>query len=461
MTFIRSAFLLLFVLLSACDRPGKAPLTQMERVRQKGELLVLTRSGPTTFYQGTDGPAGFEYDIATGFAKYLGVSLNLQTVEIFPDILKQVESGQPDFAAAGLTVTEARKMRVNFGPIYQHITPQVVYRQGSRRPKDPGDIKKPLHVVAGSSHAERLYELKQDYPDLIVEENAELNSEELLNLVWEKEIDYTVADSSEIEVNRRFYPELRIAFDLSEPEPLAWAFPPGDDHSLIDQATTYFNQLRMTGRLEQLLERYYGHVNEFDYVATRRFLAHTEKRLPKYREWFIKAGKETGIDWRLLAAIGYQESHWNRKAVSPTGVRGIMMLTRDTMKHLGLDISRYDAETSIEAGSRYFKKVKNKIPERIREPDRTWMALAAYNIGFGHLEDARILAQSNNADPDRWVDVKAWLPKLSQKKWYRRTRHGFARGEEPVRYVENVRGYYDILVRMTLKTAVEPPVEGL
>ncbi len=446
---MRSAILLLIFLLAGCDQPVEETVSYLERVKQKGELVVLTRNGPTTFYEGPQGPAGFEYDIAIGFAKYLGVSLRLKIPENFSDILAQIESDQADFAAAGLTVTEARKQRVNFGPSYQRITPQVVFRKGTRRPHDLSEIHGSLQVVAGSSHAERLLSRQDEYPNLIIQENLELDSEQLLNLVWENVIEYTVADSNEVEINQRFYPELRVAFNLSEPEPLAWAFPPGNDHSLIDQAKTYFNQLRMTGRLDQLLERYYGHVNDFDYVETRRYLAHIEKRLPKYRKWFIKAGDKTNLDWRLLAAVGYQESHWNPKAISPTGVRGIMMVTRTTMKQLGIKESRHDPKASIMGGSRYIKNIKKRIPERIKEPDRTWMALAAYNVGFGHLEDARILAQRDKVDPDKWVNVKIYLPKLSQKKWYKQTKYGYARGFEPVRYVENVRGYYDILVWLT------------
>jgi membrane-bound lytic murein transglycosylase F len=171
-----------------------------------------------------------------------------------------------------------------------------------------------------------------------------------------------------------------------------------------------------------------------------------EQRLPSYRDWFERAGEKTGIDWRLLAAMGYQESHWNPDAVSPTGVRGLMMLTRDTMKLLGIEEDRNDAQASIEGGARYVAQVMDRLPERIRNPDRTWMALAAYNAGYGHLQDARILAREDGADPDKWVDVKKYLPRLSQKKWYSKARHGYTRGHEPVRYVENVRSYYDILV---------------
>ncbi|VAW75452.1 Membrane-bound lytic murein transglycosylase F (EC 4.2.2.n1), partial [hydrothermal vent metagenome] len=288
--------------------------------------------------------------------------------------------------------------------------------------------------------------LQEEYPDLVFVENTELESEQLLSLVWEQVIDYTVADSNEVAITRRFYPELRVAFDLNAADHLAWAFPPGEDHSLQDKANEYLRSLRDSGELQRLLDRYYSYVANFDYVGTRRYMRHIEQRLPDFRAWFEEAGEKMNIDWRLLAAIGYQESHWNPKAISPTGVRGLMMLTQDTMKQLGLKASRHNPQASIEGGARYIAQVKNKIPKRITEPDRTWMALAAYNIGSGHLEDARILAQSEGDNPDKWIDVKKYLPLLSQKKWYSRVRHGYARGQEPVRYVENIRSYYDILV---------------
>src|SRR5690606_3661040 len=200
-------------------------------------------------------------------------------------------------------------------------------------------------------------------------------------------------------------------------------------------------KIRHNGVLAQIIERHYGHTDRFDYVGTRIFMRHIEERLPAYRATFEEAGTLSGTDWRLLAAMGYQESHWDPDAVSPTGVRGIMMLTRNTARHVGID-DRLDPEKSILGGANYFSMVKEKVPERITEPDRTWFALAAYNVGFGHLEDARILTQGQGGNPDRWMDVRERLPLLSQKKWYRQTKYGYARGHEPVIYVENIRSYY-------------------
>ena len=177
----------------------------------------------------------------------------------------------------------------------------------------------------------------------------------------------------------------------------------------------------------------------------KRFLRHVRDRLPALRDHFKEAGLFYSADWRLLAAIGYQESHWRADAVSPTGVRGIMMLTRATARQVGVT-DRLDPRQSIDGGTRYIRQIKAKIPRRIEEPDRTWLALAAYNVGFGHLEDARILTQRAGRDPDRWSDVKQYLPLLADPAWHKLTRHGFARGHEPVRYVENVRRYHDTLI---------------
>ena len=451
---MRLTFVLLILLITACDL---LPKSQLDRVKDSGELRVLTRNSGTTYYEGPNGPAGLEYDLAAGFAEYLGVKLNIETPESLSQILRKIQFGAADMAAAGLTVTAERQAVLDFSTSYQRITPQLVYRVGVRTPKNLNELQGNLEVVADSSHAERLRALQDEYPNLSFRETSELDSEQLLNLVWEQVIDYTVADSNEVAISRRFYPELRVAFDISSAEPLAWAFPRGEDRSLIEKADEYLKTLKDNGKLDRLLERYYGYVTDFDYVGTRRYMKHMEQRLPQFRQWFEEAGDMTGIDWRLLAAIGYQESHWNPKAVSPTGVRGIMMLTRDTMQHLGITKSRLDPQASIEGGARYIARVKNRIPKRIGEPDRTWMALAAYNVGFGHLEDARVLAQSEGADQDKWIDVKKYLPLLSQKKWYKQTRHGYARGNEPVRYVENIRSYYDILVWVTDRDNVPKP----
>lgn len=428
--------------------PGLAP-SELEQVRERGELRVLTRHDLTTYYQGPDAPAGLEFELAQRFAEHLEVRLRLDVAKDFSSILPRVERGEVDMAAAGIAVTPQRQRRVRFGPPYQSIRPQLVYRRGGRAPANLNTIDgKSLEVLPGSSHAERLRALGATYPLLQWRESDAASSQEMLDLVHEGLVDYAVTNSHEIKLKQLYYPELKVAFDVGGPLLLAWAFPKGRDDSLVRAAREFFGELEQTGELQALIERYYGHIDRLDYVSVHRFVRATYSRLPSYQRLFQDAAAEIGWDWRLLAAMGYQESHWDPAARSPTGVRGLMMLTQTTAKQVGVD-DRLDPSQSIAGGALYLDRVKRRISRRVAEPDRTWLALAAYNVGLGHLEDARRLATEHGANPDRWADVRRFLPLLADEEWHTLTRYGYARGQEPVDYVENIRSFYDILLWLT------------
>lgn len=438
------AVIVLCLLLGTCS----PHLNVLEQVQKAGVIKVVTRNAPTTFYQGPEGPVGPEYELTRGFAEFLGVELEIYTLDGAAPLLPEVIAGRADLAAAGLIVTPSRQARLGFGPVYRKVTQQLVYRQGTLMPRGLDQVLGGrLEVMADSSHAETLEELRLTLPGLTWLERPAADVQELLARVASGEIDYTLADSTAVLINRYFYPDIRSAFDLGEPQPVAWAFRT-QDRSLLDAAEQYFEEVFASGRLAEVMDRYFGHTERFDYVGTRTFLQHIEVRLPRYREWFETAAAEHGLDWRLLAALSYQESHWNPRAVSPTGVRGMMMLTQRTAESMGVD-DREDPEQSIQGGARYLRKVIERIPERIPEPDRTWMALAAYNVGFGHLEDARRIAQGRGLDPDRWPHVRDSLPLLTQERWYRHTRFGYTRGWEPVRFVDNIRRYYEVMAWIT------------
>lgn len=450
----RHTILLLVVslaLLWSCSIPP--PL--VERIKASGELIVVTRNSGTTLYEGPEGLTGIEHDLVLLFAQELGVKPHFIIPKRFEDLLPKVINGEAHLAAAGLTVTPERVSEIRFGPPYQEITQQVVYRRGNKRPRKVEDlIGGKLVILAGSSHEEELLRLKARYPTLTWESRADLESAELMQMVQNREIDYTIADSNEFAITRRFMPNIGVAFDLTKPQPLAWAMAHAEDTSLYDAMKDFFDRIREDGTLDQLIERYYGHIGRLNFVELRTFVKHFESRLPNFEEAFKDAAATTEIDWRLLAAIGYQESHWNPLAKSPTGVRGIMMLTLDTAKQMNIE-SRLDPRQSIIGGAKYLRYIEDKLPERIQEPDRLWLTLAGYNVGFGHLEDARILTQHLGDDPDKWSDVKKHLPNLSLKKWYTGLKHGYARGNEPVNYVDNIRGYYELLRWQLRKQAKE------
>ncbi len=422
---------------------------------------MLTRHSPTTYFETSDGPAGLEYELITLFAKHLNVRVEFIVPDTFNDLLQQISKAQADIAAAGLTITEQRKKSMRFAPSYQSITEQVVYRSGRKKPKKVADLNKGiLEIIAGSSYIDSLTKLKAQHPSLSWNINTELNTDGLLYLVNEGLIDYTIADSHQASAIQRFYPKLNVAFNITSPRQLAWAFPLSKDDSLYQEASKFLNKIKQDQTLDHLLEKYYGNSGNLSYVGNCTFRLHMESRLPSYQLLFKQEAEKHDIDWRLLAAIGYQESHWNPDAISPTGVKGLMMLTQGTARQLRIK-DRTDPAQSILGGALYFKQRLKIIPERIQEPDRTWFALASYNVGFGHLEDARVLTQKRGGNPDKWLDVKSTLPLLSIKKWYKQTRHGYARGNEPVRYVENIRSYYDLLTWLTEENQIEKKVMSL
>ncbi len=443
MTYWRLCLLVLLSGLTLGCTPASTP-NQLEQVRERGVLRVGTTISPTTYYLHQEQPAGLEYALAQRFADQLGVSLQMVPRYNLKHLFSLLDSGEVDFIAAGIDRTEQRNALYRFTPPYQEIVQQVVYRQGSRpRPRELAELDAELVVVAGSSHAEWLQSQQPQYPELPWRASDEHDAIELLRLVMQGDIAYTIVDSNTLAVQRRFYPDLSVAFTVRDGIDVGWVLAQQIDASLYSPLIEFFGQLRDSGELDQIVDQHFGHVSQFNYVDTTSFIQAVEQVLPRYRKLFqTHAGS---LDWRLLAAISYQESLWNPRAVSPTGVRGLMMLTLPTAQQMGVR-SRLNPEQSIRGGARYFEQMLQRIPARIAEPDRVWFALAAYNIGLGHLEDARVLTQQQGADPDRWIDVRKRLPLLRQKKFYRQTKFGFARGDEPVRYVGNIRRYYDTLI---------------
>jgi membrane-bound lytic murein transglycosylase F len=435
------AYALIAVLIGTCS--PQTPL--IEQVMELGELRVVTRNTPTTYFVGPDGPAGPEYDLVIGLADELGVKLIIESVDNVSEILPVLLSGKAHMAAAGLSVTESRREFLDFGYPYETVDMHLIYKLGTGKPRKMEDVAgRPIEVVADSSHSEMIEALSKIYPGLEWSQNADDEVADLLAKVARGEIDFTVADSTDFNIQRHFYPDLRVALDLEIDDPLAWAFRKDDGGGLLEVADNYLINADREGMVAQVHDRYYGHTKKFDYVGTRSFIRHFESRLPRYLDMFMTAGLQQGVDWRLLAAIGYQESHWRSHAVSPTGVRGIMMLTQATADYLDIE-DRMDPKSSIFGGARFYARQTERLPDSIDYPDRTWFALAAYNVGFNHIKDVRQIVEWQGGDPDKWVDVSKALPLLAKRKWYSRVPYGYARGWEPVLYVNNIRSYYNIV----------------
>lgn len=420
--------------------------TDLERILARGELVVVSRPSPTTWYQNQHGDTGFEYDLARAFADELGVRLRMVSVESLPQLIEMVRTGEADLAAAALAITPERQQRLRFTGAYLDNPDVLVWRAGERAPASVDELQqRTLAVLAGSGQEETLRELIDRGQRLSFHAIHDVSPEKLLNLVNEGYFDYALMDSNSWRLNSSLFPELTGGFQVVERQ-LGWALRKSNDDSLYHAAQRFLTQRKADGTVARLEQRFFSGSAQMNLYSSRSFLRHLDQRLPQYADAFRQAGEEFGFDWRLLAAMGYQESLWDAGAVSPTGVRGLMMLTRRTAAEMGVT-DRTDPLESIRAGAAYLRKIHDRIPARIPEPDRLWMAVAAYNVGFGHVEDARVLTQRQGGNPDVWADVQQRLPLLRHADYYADTRHGYARGGmQSVIYVRHIRQYYDLLV---------------
>lgn len=447
----------LIVLLSGCQIDSK-PQSELDKIRDRGILRIGTLNNQLSYFIGPDGPSGLDYELAQEFATELGVKLEIKPIYRASALFPALKNGEIDIVAAGQIQTPERLKLFRPGPAYYYVSQQVVYKKGEYKPSSLSRlIKKQNELLEnGSSNINDILRVVSDSHfqhtlELIAEETADfhysLDSDsdvnDLLKQVSEGTLAYTVADSVEISLAQRIYPDIASAFELTEDQPISWFIRRSDDESLYALMIEFFGTKKQSGALASLEEKYIGHISSFDYVDTRAFIRALDSKLNKWQELFQKYSDE--FDWRLIAALSYQESHWNPKAKSPTGVRGLMMLTLPTAKSVGVK-NRLDPEQSIRGGVEYFRRMMTRVPDSIPDHEKTWFALASYNMGYGHMMDARRLTKTQGGDPDAWNDVKDRLPMLRQKKYFSQTRYGYARGDEALSYVENIRRYYQSII---------------
>ena len=405
-----------------------------------GKLVIIIPDAT----QGAE--AEFERELAQLFAKQLN-----STLEAVPlpqnMIFSALSTHQAHLAAAALR-SELSIDSLHFGPSFQTVREMVVCNRYGAAPARLEDlVSKKIGVVSGSPAEIALREAQNRLPALQWLGRIRTSAQDLLTQVATGNLDCGAANELQIARARNYHPGLGTAIEVATPSRLAWGFARDVDPALTRQVQLFFERIQQDGTLRRLLDRFYGHIERLDTIDSATFVKRCSTVLPDYRQLFEEASMLTGMNWRLLAALAYQESQWNPLATSFTNVRGMMMLTEDTADQMKVQ-NRLDARESIIAGARYLSIIKDQLPERILEPDRTWLALAAYNQGMGHLEDARILTARAGNNPDSWADVKKWMPLLTEPEYYETVKHGYARGGEAVILVENIRNYHDMLKRL-------------
>jgi len=434
-----------FAYFISCSAPTPQRLSSIERIRDRGSIIMITQNSGNTYYLYRGQPAGFEYELAAGFARYLNVDLEVVTPG-WLEMFDMLDHGIGDFIAAGVTVVPSWEKRVDFSDPYHTVRQTVIVHHDNFDIRNIDDLNgKTVHVRAGTSYQERLAALLREGVEMELVLVPDTPNAELIRQVADGEIDITVTDSNIALINRMYYPDIRIAFPISPPQSLAWAVRKGNG-DFLEAMNVFFTRIRTDGSLDEIYGRNFGNGSNLGRFDLKAFHRKMETHLPRYRKMIKEASAKNGFDWRLIAAIIYQESHFNPQALSYTGVRGLMQVTQRTADEMGI-VNRLDPEQSIDAGVRYLAGLYRRFDDIENEWDRLLFSLASYNVGYGHVRDAQKIVREHGRDPESWSSLLEALPLLRIPEFYRETRFGFARGTEPVRYVANIMAYYDILKR--------------
>jgi membrane-bound lytic murein transglycosylase F len=417
----------------------------LQKILKSGQITVVTRNTAHCYYLYRDQPMGFEYELARAFAAYLGVRLEIKVVDRWDDMIKAVNHGSAAFIAASVPIMPGYRQQVSFSEGYMEVAQQIVTHRQNTRIKNIEDLSgKTIDVRRGTVYQHRLTELKDQGIDLAIRLHDDLPTEELIQKVADGEIDFTIANSNIISINRRNFPGAVSAGSIKDRLQLGWAVYP-KSIELLDRMNEFFKVIKKNGEYDRLYQKYYGDNKDFDYVDLKAFHRRLKSRLSRYSPFIKVAANKHGFDWRLIAAQIYQESHLNPWAKSQAGARGLMQILPSTGKSLGVS-DLFDPVQNINAGVQHLKNLYDMY-DTAAGNDRLLISLAAYNTGQGHIYDARVLAKKKGLDPNKWETLAQTLPLLQYRKYYKHAKYGFCRGSEPVRYIKQIMIYYDVLKR--------------
>jgi len=417
----------------------------LQRIQKTGQVTVVTRNNAQCYYLYRDQAMGFEYEMAQAFAEYLGVRLQVKVVDRWQDMVAALTDGSAAFIAASTPIIPNRQTEVAFSDGYMEVEQQIITHRKNSSIKNVADLSgKTVDIRKGTAYQYRLVELKDQGIDLAIRLHDDLPTEELIQKVADEEIDFTIANSNIISINRRNFPGAVPTGSINDRLQLGWAVDLKSSE-LLASINQFFKAIKKSGQFDSIYNKYYGDTEDFDYVDLEAFHQRIKDRLSRYSPFIKAAAKKHGFDWRLIAAQIYQESHLNPWAKSHAGARGLMQILPATGESLGIN-DPFDPVQNINAGVQHLKNLFEEF-ETAKGKDRLLIALAAYNIGQGHIQDARKLAQKKGLDPNKWESLSQTLPLLQLKKYYQNAKYGFCRGTEPVRYIKQIMIYYDVLKR--------------
>lgn len=440
---VRLALISLIAATSLAMQPTKNAL---QFVRDSGELHLVGVSTPATFFQQDGHTHGLQYELAQQFANELGVKLVIDQVDSPQRVIAAIRHNKAQLALTGLTASDPRLNRLRISDPVLEVSQQLIQRSDQSQPETLDDLhNKVVAVMAGSTEAINIRASLSNTDNVRLVELKSGQPIDMLDLLDSGKVDYVAMNGQDFDAYRSLYPNLRDGLTLAQTDAVSWVFMKSADQSLYDAAQDFLARKQADGTLQRLAA-FYSIGDAFNGFGVRSFHRDIAQRLPLYESEFKSESKLQGLDWRLLAAIAYQESKWDPNASSSTGVKGMMMLTANTAEALGVK-NRNHAGQSIRGGSVYFKKILDNVPASVPEPDRTWMALAAYNMGPGHMIAARKLTLRLKGDPNSWLDVSRNLRQLTMDN--RRKGRASPDVGQALNYVQQVRRYYDAIALNT------------
>ena len=429
----------------------------LEDILQDGEIIFITRNNAYCYYNYKDHSVGFEYDLAKAFAKYIGVNLVLKIDEKWESMIPTLLEGQGSVIAANMTCTAERLKKIAFAESYMKVKQHIIVQNSNKKIKYKKDLEgQTVTVRKGTSYEERLRELVSFGMKINIITQEDISTENLIHKVANREIKITIADSNIANLCRQYFPDITIAGSITGKEGVGWAVHPRAE-KLLEKINSFFIFIKKNGVYNKIYQRYYALTNTFDYVSLMRFHRAMVDKFPKYSSIIKKASKKYGLDWRLITAQIYQESHFNPNAKSYADACGLMQLVQNTANKTGIkDI--FNPEQNINGGVSHLKDLF-ELYDKAKNHNRIYIAIAAYNVGQGHIYDARNIARDMGLDPNKWKSLAKTLPLLQEEKYYSKATYGYCRGTEPVKYVKHIIAYYDILKYKSIKAKKTKAVE--
>ncbi len=461
--------IILTILVSGCQKKGskeKSPsktstekAESLAKIKKEGKLRVLTIYSGTSYFLYRGQPMGFEYELLKRFADHLGVELEIEIAQNIDHLLTGLEKDDIDLVAHGITITSDRKEKVNFTD-YLYLTHQVLVQKkpDNWRKMKWSEIESALihdaieligdtvSVRKNSSYQKRLVNLSKEIGGQIVIDtlSGNLSTDEIIKMVVDGKIKYTVADNNIASINASYYHILDVDVPVSFSQRIAWAVSPRSDE-LLEEINNWLEKMKKEVDYYVIYNKYFKNKRDFRKRVQSDFFSLNNNRISKYDELIKTNADSIGWDWRLVASLIYQESRFDPKASSWAGAGGLMQIMPSMAEELNLT-NRLNPEESIRGGTTYLKQLWDKFESVTDSVQRIKFAMASYNCGFYHVLDARKLAEMNGKDPNRWDgNVEEMILKLSYPDNYNKPeiKYGYVRGIEPYTYVQQIFERYD------------------